>query len=59
MGQDVRYPNVQLLDSVVFIYGKKHNLHITKECILKEYNDVFSGIGTLPGNEYHIKLKKD
>ena len=23
-----------------------------------KYSDVFSGIGTLPGDEYHIKLKK-
>ena len=33
-------------------------LPITKEYILKEYHDVFSVIGTLPGAEYHITLKK-
>ena len=24
---------------------------------MKEYKDVFSGIGTLPGGPYHIQLK--
>ena len=32
---------------------------ITKGHILKKYYSVFNGIGTLPGNEYHIILKKD
>ena len=59
MDQDLRYQNIQLLDGVILINGKKHKLSITKEYILKEYNDVFSGIGTLPGDEYHIKVKKD
>ena len=59
MGQDLRHPNILLFDGVVHNKRKKNNLPITKEYILKEYNDVFSGIGTLPGDEYHIKLKKD
>ena len=37
----------------------KQNLPITKEYILKEYNDVFSVIGNLPGDQYYIKQKKD
>ena len=32
---------------------------MTREYILKKYNDVFSGIGPQQGDEYHIKLKKD
>ena len=56
MGQDLRHPYVQLLDVTVLINGKKHKLPITKEYVLK-YNDIFSGIGTLLGDEYHIKLK--
>ena len=36
-----------------------HGLPITKEYILKEYADVFQGIGTLPGGPYHIRLKED
>ena len=59
MGPDLRCPDIQPLDCAVLINGEKHNLPFTKEYILKEYNDVFSGIGTLPGDEYHIKLKKD
>ena len=39
--QDLRHPNIQLLDDIVFICGKKHNLPITKKYILKEYSDVF------------------
>ena len=38
--------------------GKVHKLPITKEYILKEYSDVFKGIGTLPGGPYHIRLKE-
>ena len=57
--QDQRHTNVQLLDEVVLMNGKKHSLPITKEYILKGYNDVFSRIGTLPGEENHIKLKKN
>ena len=41
------------------VNGKEHSLPTTKEYILKEYVDVFTGIGTLPGSAYHIKLKED
>ena len=44
-------------DSIQF-NGKTHKLPITKEYILKEYNDVFKGVGTLPGGPYHIRLKE-
>ena len=27
--------------------------------MLKEYSDVFKGIGTLPGGPYHIRLKEE
>ena len=59
MGPDLRHPNIQLLDGTLLINGKKCNLPITKEYILRNDNDVFSGIGTLPGDKYHMKLKKD
>ena len=26
--------------------------------MLKEYSDIFKGIGTLPGGPYHIRLKE-
>ena len=57
--QDLRHPNVQLPDGAALINWKKCSLPIIKEYILKEYNDVFNAIGTLPGDEYYIKLKKD
>ena len=45
--------------ATVTVNGKEHSLPTTKEYILKEYADVFTGIGTLPGPEYHIELKED
>ena len=59
MGQDLRHQNIQIFDCGVLISGEKQNLPITKEYKLKECNDVFSGVGTQPGDEYHIKQKKD
>ena len=56
-GQDLKCPRVQLLEGAVLINGKRHNLPITKEYILKEKHDVFNGIGTLLGDKYHITLK--
>ena len=45
--------------ATVTVNGKEHSLPTTKEYILKEYVDVFTGIGTLPGPVYHIELKED
>ena len=59
MGENLRHPGIQLLYGAELINGKRHNLSITKKYILKEYNDVLSGIGTLLGDNYHIKLKED
>ena len=49
----------ELNSATVTVNGKEHSLPTTKEYILKEYADVFTGIGTLPGPAYHIKLKED
>ena len=38
--------------------GKVHILPITKDYILREYNDIFKGIGTLPVGPYYITLKE-
>ena len=43
----------------VTVNDKEHSLPTTKEYILKEYADVFAGIGTLPGSAYHIELKEE
>ena len=39
--------------------AKCTNYPFTKEYMLKEYNDIFKGIGTLPGGLYHIRLKEN
>ena len=59
MGQDLRHPNIQLIGGAVVISGKKNNLPLTKWYMLKKYNVVLSGIGTLPQVKHHSKLKKD
>ena len=45
------YPKVSVDD-------KEHSLPTTKEYILKEYADMFTGIGTLLGPAYHIEFKR-
>ena len=47
-----------LRNSSIILNGKEHSLTITKHYILKEYADLFNGIGTLPGQPYHIQLRK-
>lgn len=55
---DVKRPVVQKqTKNQVTIDGCRHNLPITKDYILKEFNDVFTGMGDLPGGEYNIKMK--
>ena len=39
--------------------GKTHSLLTMKEYIMKEYADMFKGIGMLPGPPYHIELKDE
>ena len=50
-------PQVSWYENAVTINGKTHPLPNTKEYILHEYAYVFKGVGTLPGGQYHIKLK--
>ena len=51
-------PKIKWNQDSIELNGKVHKLSITKEYILKEYSDVFKGIGTLPGGPYHIRLKE-
>ena len=51
-------PKIKWNQDSIELNGKVHKLPITKEYILKEYGDVFKGIGTLPGGRYHIRLKE-
>lgn len=36
--------------------GKEHPSPLTKDYLLKEYKDVFTGIGLFPGQPYHIQV---
>ena len=51
-------PHIKWNTDSIQLNGKTHKLPITKEYILKEYHDVYEGIGTLPGGPYHIRLKE-
>ena len=51
-------PHIKWNTDSIQLNGKTHKLPITKEHILKEYSDIFKGIGTLPGGPYHIRLKE-
>ena len=52
-------PTVKHNRDSITLNGKTHSLPTTKEYLMKEYKDVFNGIGTLPGGPYHIQLKKN
>ena len=51
-------PKIKWNQDSIELNSKAHKLPITKEYMLKEYSDVFKGIGTLPGGPYHIRLKE-
>ena len=56
----VTLPHVSKKDaSSIAIDGITHNLPLTKDYVLTTFKDVFDGIGTLPGGEYHLRLKPD
>ena len=41
------------------IDGQKYKLPVTEEMVKREFADVFSGVGELPGGEYHLRLKQN
>ena len=43
----------------VVINDRAHKIPTTKEYLLKEFADVFQGVGRLPGPPYHIRLKEN
>ena len=51
-------PHLKWNTDSIQLNGKTHKLPITKEYILKEYSDVFKGVGIFPGGPYHIRLKE-
>ena len=50
-------PELHWYNSKITLSGKEHSLPTTKEYMLKEYADIFIGIGTFPGMADHIELK--
>ena len=50
-------PKIKWNKDSIELKDKVHKLPITKYYILKEFLDVFKGIGTLPGGPYYIRLK--
>ena len=51
-------PKIKWNTDSIGLNGKVHRLPITKDYILREYKDIFKGIGILPGGPYHIRLKE-
>ena len=51
-------PHIKWNTDSIELNGKTEKLPITKEYMLKEYHEVFKGIGTLPWGPYHIRLKE-
>ena len=45
--------------SSITIDNITHKLPISKDYVLNTFKDVFDGIGTLPGGDYHLRLKPD
>ena len=51
-------PKIKWNQDSIELNGKVHRLLITKDYMLREYSDIFKGIGTLQGGPYHIRLKE-
>ena len=45
--------------SSITIDNITHKLPISKDYVLHAFKDVFDGIGTFPGGDYHLRLKSD
>ena len=51
-------PNIGWRNSEVMVNDIMHKILTTKEYLLKEFADVFQGVGSLTGPPYHIRLKE-
>ena len=52
-------PTVKHNRNSITLNGKTHSLPTTKEYLMKEYKDVFSGLGILLGGPIYIELKEN
>ena len=51
-------PDIEWRDSESMVNDRVHTMPATKEDLLKEFGDVFQGVGSLPGTPYHTRLKE-
>ena len=52
-------PNTAKSASVLSVHSKPTETTLTKESVLKNYSDIFQGLGKFPGDPYKLRLKPD
>ena len=52
-------PHMAHSASVLSVHSKHTETPLTKESVLKNYSDIFQGLGTFPGEPYKLRLKPD
>ena len=52
-------PNMAHSASVLLVHSKPTETPLTKESVLKNYSDIFQGLGKFPGEPYKLRLKPD
>ena len=52
-------PNMAHSASVLSVHSKPTEAPLTKESVLKNYSDIFQGLGKFPGEPYKLRLKPD
>ena len=50
-------PNMAQSASVLSVHSKPTETTLTKESVLKNYSDIFQGLGKFPGEPYKLRLK--
>ena len=52
-------PNTTQSATVLSVHSKPTETTLTKESVLKNYSDIFQGLGKFPGEPYKLRLKPD
>ena len=52
-------PNMAHSASVLSVHSKPTETPLTKESVLKNYSDIFQGLGKFPGEPYKLRVKPD
>ena len=58
-GITVSAPNTAQSAPVLSVHSKPTKRTLTKESVLKNYSDIFQGLGKYPGEPYKLRLKPD